>query len=343
MHLIKTQITDFNMQDFEKTIMITGGCGFIGGNLVNYLHKTHPEWRIINVDSLTYAANPFYISVNLSSAWLNNYKMIVMDICSPDIDKVFEEEGITDVIHLAAESHVDNSIENPSLFAQVNILGTLNLLNAAVKHWKNDYSKHRFHLVSTDEVYGALKPGEPAFKETNKYFPHSPYSASKASADHFVRAYHDTYGLNITISNCSNNYGPNQHQEKLIPKTISRILNGEKVPIYGDGTNVRDWLFVRDHCTAIENIFLNGKNGETYNVGGNCEKNNLEIVAAICKCISTNPNPDDVITFVPDRKGHDFRYAIDNTKIKTELRWVPQTSFEEGMKKTVDWYIYGNL
>lgn len=331
------------MQDFEKTIMITGGCGFIGGNLVNYLHKTHPEWRIINVDSLTYAANPFYISVNLSSAWLNNYKMIVMDICSPDIDKVFEEEGITDVIHLAAESHVDNSIENPSLFAQVNILGTLNLLNAAVKHWKNDYSKHRFHLVSTDEVYGALKPGEPAFKETNKYFPHSPYSASKASADHFVRAYHDTYGLNITISNCSNNYGPNQHQEKLIPKTISRILRGEKVPIYGDGTNVRDWLFVRDHCTAIENIFLNGKNGETYNVGGNCEKNNLEIVAAICKCIITNPNPDDVITFVPDRKGHDFRYAIDNTKIKTELGWVPQTSFEEGMKKTVDWYIYGNL
>lgn len=331
------------MQDFEKTIMITGGCGFIGGNLVNYLHKTHPEWRIINVDSLTYAANPFYISVNLSSARLNNYKMIVMDICRPDIDKVFEEEGITDVIHLAAESHVDNSIENPSLFAQVNILGTLNLLNAAVKHWKDDYSKHRFHLVSTDEVYGALKPGEPAFKETNKYFPHSPYSASKASADHFVRAYHDTYGLNITISNCSNNYGPNQHQEKLIPKTISRILKGEKVPIYGDGTNVRDWLFVRDHCTAIENIFLNGKNGETYNVGGNCEKNNLEIVAAICKCISTNPNPDDVITFVPDRKGHDFRYAIDNTKIKTELGWVPQTSFEEGMKKTVDWYIYGNL
>ena len=334
---------DFNMQDFEKTIMITGGCGFIGGNLVNYLHKTHPEWRIINVDSLTYAANPFYISVNLSSAWLNNYKMIVMDICSPDIDKVFEEEGVTDVIHLAAESHVDNSIENPSLFAQVNILGTLNLLNAAVKHWKDDYSKHRFHLVSTDEVYGALKPGEPAFKETNKYFPHSPYSASKASADHFVRAYHDTYGLNITISNCSNNYGPNQHQEKLIPKTISRILKGEKVPIYGDGTNVRDWLFVRDHCTAIENIFLNGKNGETYNVGGNCEKNNLEIVAAICKCISTNPNPDDVITFVPDRKGHDFRYAIDNTKIKTELGWVPQTSFEDGMKKTVDWYIYGNI
>lgn len=331
------------MQDFEKTIMITGGCGFIGGNLVNYLHKTHPEWRIINVDSLTYAANPFYISVNLSSARLNNYKMIVMDICSPDIDKVFEEEGITDVIHLAAESHVDNSIENPSLFAQVNILGTLNLLNAAVKHWKDDYSKHRFHLVSTDEVYGALKPGEPAFKETNKYFPHSPYSASKASADHFVRAYHDTYGLNITISNCSNNYGPNQHREKLIPKTISRILKGEKVPIYGDGTNVRDWLFVRDHCTAIENIFLNGKNGETYNVGGNCEKNNLEIVAAICKCISTNPNPDDVITFVPDRKGHDFRYAIDNTKIKTELGWVPQTSFEEGMKKTVDWYIYGNI
>ena len=331
------------MQDFEKTIMITGGCGFIGGNLVNYLHKTHPEWRIINVDSLTYAANPFYISVNLSSARLNNYKMIVMDICSPDIDKVFEEEGITDVIHLAAESHVDNSIENPSLFAQVNILGTLNLLNAAVKHWKDDYSKHRFHLVSTDEVYGALKLGEPAFKETNKYFPHSPYSASKASADHFVRAYHDTYGLNITISNCSNNYGPNQHREKLIPKTISRIIKGEKVPIYGDGTNVRDWLFVRDHCTAIENIFLNGKNGETYNVGGNCEKNNLEIVAAICKCISTNPNPDDVITFVPDRKGHDFRYAIDNTKIKTELGWVPQTSFEEGMKKTVDWYIYGNL
>lgn len=331
------------MADFEKTIMITGGCGFIGGNLVNYLLRVRPEWRIINVDACTYAANPYYIPENLSSDRLANYKMIIMDICNPDIDKVFEEEGITDVIHLAAESHVDNSIENPNLFAQVNILGTLNLLNAAVKYWKDDYSKHRFHLVSTDEVYGALKPGEPAFAETNKYFPHSPYSASKASADHFVRAYHDTYGLNITISNCSNNYGPNQHQEKLIPKTISRILKGEKVPIYGDGTNVRDWLFVGDHCTAIENIFLNGKNGETYNVGGNCEKNNLEIVAAICKCISTNPNPDDVITFVPDRKGHDFRYAIDNRKIKSELGWKPQTSFEEGMKKTVDWYIHGNI
>ena len=206
--------------------MITGGCGFIGGNLVNYLLRNHPEWRIINVDSLTYAANPYYISAHLSSAWIDNYKMVKMDICSPDIDSLFKKEGITDVIHLAAESHVDNSIENPTLFAQVNILGTLNLLNAAVKHWKDDYASHRFHLVSTDEVYGALKPGEPPFKETNKYFPHSPYSASKASADHFVRAYHDTYGLNITISNCSNNYGPNQHKEKLIPKTISIILNG---------------------------------------------------------------------------------------------------------------------
>ena len=326
------------MKEYEKTVMITGGCGFIGGNLVNYLLRNHPEWKIINVDSLTYAANPYYISAHLSSAWIDNYKLVEMDICSPDIDSLFEKEGITDVIHLAAESHVDNSIENPTLFAQVNILGTLNLLNAAVKHWKDDYASHRFHLVSTDEVYGALKPGEPPFKETNKYFPHSPYSASKASADHFVRAYHDTYGLNITISNCSNNYGPNQHKEKLIPKTISRILNGEKVPIYGDGTNIRDWLFVGDHCTAIENVFLNGKNGETYNVGGNCEKNNLDIVAAICECIDINLNPADVITFVPDRKGHDFRYAIDNTKIKTELGWSPSMTFDEGMKTTVDWY-----
>lgn len=326
------------MKEYEKTVMITGGCGFIGGNLVNYLLRNHPEWKIINVDSLTYAANPYYISAHLSSAWIDNYKLVEMDICSPDIDSLFEKEGITDVIHLAAESHVDNSIENPTLFAQVNILGTLNLLNAAVKHWKDDYASHRFHLVSTDEVYGALKPGEPPFKETNKYFPHSPYSASKASADHFVRAYHDTYGLNITISNCSNNYGPNQHKEKLIPKTISRILNGEKVPIYGDGTNIRDWLFVGDHCTAIENVFLNGKNGETYNVGGNCEKNNLDIVAAICECIDTNLKPADVITFVPDRKGHDFRYAIDNTKIKTELGWSPSMTFDEGMKTTVDWY-----
>lgn len=326
------------MKEYEKTVMITGGCGFIGGNLVNYLLRNHPEWKIINVDSLTYAANPYYISAHLSSAWIDNYKMLKMDICSPDIDSLFKKEGITDVIHLAAESHVDNSIENPTLFAQVNVLGTLNLLNAAVKHWKDDYASHRFHLVSTDEVYGALKPGEPPFKETNKYFPHSPYSASKASADHFVRAYHDTYGLNITISNCSNNYGPNQHKEKLIPKTISRILNGEKVPIYGDGTNIRDWLFVGDHCTAIENVFLNGKNGETYNVGGNCEKNNLDIVAAICECIDTNLKPADVITFVPDRKGHDFRYAIDNTKIKTELGWSPSMTFDEGMKTTVDWY-----
>ena len=326
------------MKEYEKTVMITGGCGFIGGNLVNYLLRNHPEWKIINVDSLTYAANPYYISAHLSSAWIDNYKMVKLDICSPDIDSKNKKEGITDVIHLAAESHVDNSIENPTLFAQVNVLGTLNLLNAAVKHWKDDYASHRFHLVSTDEVYGALKPGEPPFKETNKYFPHSPYSASKASADHFVRAYHDTYGLNITISNCSNNYGPNQHKEKLIPKTISRILNGEKVPIYGDGTNIRDWLFVGDHCTAIENVFLNGKNGETYNVGGNCEKNNLDIVAAICECIDTNLNPADVITFVQDRKGHDFRYAIDNTKIKTELGWSPSMTFNEGMKTTVDWY-----
>ena len=335
---------DFNMKEYEKTVMITGGCGFIGGNLVNYLLRNHPEWKIINVDSLTYAANPYYISAHLSSAWIDNYKLVEMDICSPDIDSLFEKEGITDVIHLAAESHVDNSIENPTLFAQVNILGTLNLLNAAVKHWKDDYASHRFHLVSTDEVYGALKPGEPPFKETNKYFPHSPYSASKASSDHFVRAFHDTYGMPTIVTNCSNNYGPYQFPEKLIPLFINNIRHRKPLPVYGKGENVRDWLYVEDHARAIDVIFHNGKPAETYNIGGFNEWKNIDIIKVVINTVDrllgrAEGEDMNLITYVTDRLGHDARYAIDSRKLQAELGWEPSLQFEEGIEKTVKWYL----
>lgn len=338
------------MEKWNKVIMVTGGAGFIGSHLVKKLVFNHPDWLIYNVDKLTYAGNLENVKECENRA---NYRFFQFDICDPlNISRLFNEnsiiisknEAVTDIIHLAAESHVDNSISNPLNFAMTNVIGTLNLLDIAHFYWeKDDLDKHRFHHVSTDEVYGALKIGEKPFKEENKYFPHSPYSASKASSDHFVRAYHDTFGLNVTISNCSNNYGPNQYPEKLIPLVVNRLMHKERIPVYGDGTNIRDWIYVGDHCDAIEKIFLYGKNGETYNIGGNNEISNIEIINNIIKCYSliTGKSPDEyysLITFVKDRPGHDFRYAIDNEKIKNELGWEPTKKFDDGIFETVKWF-----
>lgn len=332
---------------YKKTILITGGCGFIGNNVIRHFLKKYPEYLIINLDALTYAGN----LENLEDIKdYPNYKFIKEDIRNDEaIMNIFKEYGITDVIHLAAESHVDRSIKTPNIFAETNIMGTLNLLNAAREFWTGfplDLDPHRFHHVSTDEVYGSLDMNtENKFKETTPYDPHSPYSASKACSDHFVKAYHDTYGLNITISNCSNNYGPNQFPEKLIPLVINRLENNEKLPIYGKGLNVRDWLYVEDHAKAIDLIFHEGKNGETYNVGGNHEMTNIDIVTTIIniynELTNKNINKDNVINFIKDPRGdaHDLRYSIDTTKITTELGWNPEETFESGIKKTIQWYL----
>lgn len=337
-------------KNYIKKILITGGCGFIGGHVVRHFVKKYPEYQIINFDALTYAGN----LENLKDIENEeNYVFVHGDITDFEkVMKTFEEYGISDIIHLAAESHVDRSIKNPDVFAKTNVIGTLNLLNAAKDKWCGfpyDLDPHRFHHVSTDEVYGSLdmNPNN-KFKETTPYQPHSPYSASKASSDHFVKAYHDTYGLDVTISNCSNNYGPNQFPEKLIPLVINKLEKGEKIPVYGTGSNVRDWLYVEDHAKAIDVIFHKGVSGETYNVGGNCEKTNLEIIQAILNGVwdsmpekvgDTIPNLSEVIEFVKDRSGHDLRYAIDTTKIETELGWSPEESFETGIIKTIEWYM----
>ena len=332
------------MNQFEKNILITGGCGFIGSNLVRHFVNKYPNYLIVNFDALTYAGN----LENLKDIEdKENYVFVHGDITDFEkVQKTFEEYNITDVIHLAAESHVDRSIKNPDVFAKTNVIGTLNLLNAAKANWlvfPHNLDSHRFHHVSTDEVYGSLDLSpENKFKETTPYQPHSPYSASKASSDHFVKAYHDTYGLNVTISNCSNNYGPNQFPEKLIPLVINKLTNGEKVPVYGTGENVRDWLYVEDHAKAIDLIFHKGKSGETYNVGGNCEMTNLQIIDTINKLLNPTgrvPELSSVIEFISDRAGHDMRYAIDTTKIKTELGWKPEETFTTGMYKTIMWYL----
>ena len=333
----------------SQTILITGGAGFIGSNFVPYFCKKYPNYHIINLDKLTYAGN----LQNLKECEnLPNYSFIQGDICDKDfIENLFIQHDIRGVIHFAAESHVDNSISGPRPFIETNIVGTFNLLEAARKLWmtvpnqvKSGYENCRFHHISTDEVYGALG-AEGFFKETTPYAPNSPYSASKASSDFLVRAYFHTFGLNVTTSNCSNNYGPKQHEEKLIPKIISNALNGKNLPIYGKGENVRDWLFVLDHCKAIDLIFHNGKSGETYNVGGHNERNNIEIVNRICAILDEKAPRDDgrkyaeQIVFVQDRAGHDFRYAIDASKLIQELGWKPDETFDTGIVKTVDWYL----
>ncbi len=332
-----------------KTILITGGAGFIGSNFVPYFCEKYPEYNIINIDKLTYAGN---LDNLRECEKMPNYTFVQGDICDADlIEKLFQENDIRGVIHFAAESHVDNSIKGPRAFINTNIIGTFNLLDAARKHWmdgpslvKPGYEDCRFHHISTDEVYGAL--GETGmFREDTPYAPNSPYSASKASSDFLVRAYHHTFGMNVTTSNCSNNYGPKQHNEKLIPHIISKALNLEPLPIYGKGENVRDWLYVLDHCKAIDLIYHNGKSGQTYNIGGRNERNNITIVKTICAILDEQrPRADgkkyeDLITFVADRAGHDFRYAIDATKLETELGWRADETFDTGIVKTVLWYL----
>lgn len=329
--------------------MITGGAGFIGSNFVPYFCAKYPQYQIINVDKLTYAGN----LDNLRECEnMPNYTFVEEDICDAEkMDELFEKYDIRGVIHFAAESHVDNSIKGPRAFINTNIIGTFNLLEAAHKHWmeapnkfKSGYEDCRFHHISTDEVYGALG-AEGFFRETTPYAPNSPYSASKASSDFLVRAYHHTFGMNVTTSNCSNNYGPKQHHEKLIPHIIAKALAEEPLPIYGKGENVRDWLYVLDHCKAIDLIFHTGKAGETYNVGGNNERSNIVIVKKICALLDERrPRTGgkkyaELITFVADRAGHDFRYAIDASKLTNELGWHPDENFETGIVKTVDWYL----
>lgn len=324
-----------------KNILITGGAGFIGSHVVRLMVNKYPDYKIINLDALTYAGNLENLKDVEGSA---NYQFIKGDICDKAfIDNLFVEEKITDVIHLAAESHVDRSISDPLSFVKTNVFGTVTLLSAAVSTWKENFDGHVFYHVSTDEVYGSL--GEDGFfLETTSYDPQSPYSASKASSDHFVRAYANTYKLPVKISNCSNNYGPNQFPEKLLPLMINNIKNQKPLPVYGKGENIRDWLYVVDHARSIDVIFHKGAIGETYNVGGFNEWKNIDIVHLLCEIMDKKLNRKagesaQLITFVKDRAGHDMRYAIDATRIKNELGWEPSLQFEEGMSKTVDWYL----
>ena len=331
-----------------KSILVTGGAGFIGSNFIPYFAGKYPDYHIINFDKLTYAADLNHLK---ECADRPNYTFVQGDLVhEKEVADVFERYDIRGVIHFAAESHVDNSIKGPKAFVETNIVGTFHLLEAARRHWmtapnqpKAGYETCRFHHISTDEVYGTL--GETGyFTEATAYAPNSPYSASKASSDFLVRAYHHTYGMNVTTSNCSNNYGPKQHAEKLIPTIIRKCLAEEAIPVYGDGKNVRDWLYVLDHCRAIDLIYHQGQTGETYNVGGHNEKNNLQIVDAICTYLNQlRPRKkgryQDLITFVADRPGHDKRYAIDASKLENQLGWKANETFDTGITKTIDWYI----
>ncbi|MCU7694604.1 dTDP-glucose 4,6-dehydratase [Haoranjiania flava] len=325
----------------QKTIIITGGAGFIGSHVVRRFVNNYPGYQVINLDKLTYAGN----LANLRDIEDKpNYRFVKGDIVDAAfINNLFAQEQPYSVIHLAAESHVDRSITNPLEFVMTNVVGTCNLLNAAKNTWKGAYGQHRFYHVSTDEVYGALGE-EGLFTEETKYDPHSPYSASKASSDHFVRAYHDTYGMDVVISNCSNNYGANHFPEKLIPLAINNIKHNRPVPVYGKGENVRDWLWVEDHARAIDVIFHQAKPGETYNIGGHNEWKNIDLIRLLCQIMDKKlgrvaGESEKLITFVTDRAGHDLRYAIDATKLKENLGWEPSLQFEEGLEKTVDWYL----
>jgi len=327
-----------------RKILITGGAGFIGSHLVRLLVNKYPEYHIVNMDVLTYAGN----LENLKDVEANeNYTFVKCNICDLEkVKNVFKQYKIDSVIHLAAESHVDRSIEDPFSFAQTNVMGTLSLLQAAKESWNSNFANKLFYHVSTDEVYGSLGE-EGFFTEQTSYDPHSPYSASKASSDHFVRAFADTYGLPIVLSNCSNNYGSYQFPEKLIPLFINNIVNNKSLPVYGKGENVRDWLFVNDHVSAIDIIFHDGKIGETYNIGGFNEWKNIDLVKVIIRTVDKYLGREEgtserLITYVTDRAGHDLRYAIDSTKLKNELGWEPSLQFEEGIEITVAWYLDNN-